>query len=138
MSGDRWSDEANCAGVGDYLFFPDGPAPQVAYRQAKPVCDVCPVWKFCRLASIGERDGFWAGVAPATRAKARSAMGVALDPDFPAAVSHRLADQAYALRLEPEAVAAGWLGERRARLWMDYEYPNRVWFGEERVRDGAA
>jgi WhiB family redox-sensing transcriptional regulator len=55
-----WHRWARCSGRGADLFYPD-PATAAAIATARRVCAGCQVVEECRAASVGERDGIWAG-----------------------------------------------------------------------------
>jgi len=69
-----WQDYAACKGVPTDVFFtadsPDrGDLLPVDkglqggnLRAARKMCSTCPVWEYCRVSSLGEEDGYWAGV----------------------------------------------------------------------------
>lgn len=84
MSRDHsWLDDAVCTSIGEELFFPapdavnSGGGRNVArHRAAVQVCSGCPVWQECRIASVGEDHGTWAGTSPGERSRFRGASGL--------------------------------------------------------------
>ncbi|MEU5900635.1 WhiB family transcriptional regulator [Streptomyces venezuelae] len=69
-----WMADALCAQVGPDLFFPNSAA---GYRQAKQICDRCPVREDCTEAAAAYegtshrhlRHGTWGGLTPTTRTR---------------------------------------------------------------------
>ena len=57
-----WYDDAACRGIDPALFYP-GPGDVVVARQARAVCDVCPVQRQCLSHALAcqEHHGIWGG-----------------------------------------------------------------------------
>lgn len=102
-----WRDFAACSGLPTDWFYPDEvddpdqPEPNVMpYRERmkmlRPACQECLVFSECRLASIAELGGMWAGVAERKRMAMRSKHYPDWDVDVLLDASHQ------ALRLMDE------------------------------------
>ena len=74
-----WIADAACAEVGEWLFFPVDKAGQgniTRLKLARQVCEGCPVWRECRIASLGESYGTWAGTNRIERERFRADTGL--------------------------------------------------------------
>ena len=62
----KWMDQALCAQTDPEAFYPERGA---SHREAKNVCERCPVRPDCLDWAIkhGESDGVWGGMGPAER-----------------------------------------------------------------------
>lgn len=80
--GISWEDKANCASVGPELMYTE--ASNEASSVARRVCHGCPVKAACRIASLPEKHGVWAGRATTPRAAERRLIGYTpIDGDIP-------------------------------------------------------
>jgi hypothetical protein len=75
-----WRDHASCEGIPTDAFYPDDDDPDLdpiamPYRDRvkalRPLCQGCAVFEECRLASIAELGGMWAGVTERPRLSMR-------------------------------------------------------------------
>lgn len=66
----EWRDSALCQHVSPEIFFPEKGA---NVRQAKRICEGCPVLKECRSYALAHRDliGVWGGLSDRDRALVR-------------------------------------------------------------------
>lgn len=75
MSRPTWHHLAACRGTGPARFYPDAAARKMAatdpYRQARKVCETCPVVDECRQAGQSEAHGVWGGQSPSERRQVR-------------------------------------------------------------------
>ena len=73
ISPPSWMEDALCQEVGVEVFFPpdDKPVSRDFYRQAKRICDNCPVKKQCLDFGISDQYGVWGGTTPQERVKIR-------------------------------------------------------------------
>lgn len=83
---EEWKEQAVCATVGAEMFFPPdedsqgGVVPSL-YRQAKRICNTCPVRAECLeyilaregTVQVAQRHGVWGGLTPSERARVSSA-----------------------------------------------------------------
>lgn len=124
---DHWMDHASCAGVPEIqarFFGHEGIAPAEShYRDAKQMCDACPVARHCRLASIGEADGLWALLTANNRVQFRSIWGITDPTGGLAAEGHRRAQVAWVYEQDPVDAAVEWLGPAAGRAWLDWYAP---------------
>jgi WhiB family redox-sensing transcriptional regulator len=68
-----WQRDALCQEIGVEVFFPpdDKPVSRDFYRQAKRICNNCPVIAECLEFGISEQYGVWGGTTPQERVKIR-------------------------------------------------------------------
>ena len=71
-----WRDHASCQGIPTDLFYPDDEdddttPSDLSYTERlktlRPLCQGCAVFEECRLASVAELGGMWAGVSERKR-----------------------------------------------------------------------
>lgn len=70
---ERWREDAECIGVGDVLFFADGPGESMA--DAKWLCGRCPVRQECLDFAISHsymEFGVFGGMSPRERQRERA------------------------------------------------------------------
>lgn len=124
---DHWTEHAACAGTTDdeVRFFAHERVQSVEahYRDAKQMCDACPVAKHCRLASLGEADGLWALLTTNERNNFRNFWKIVDFTGGMAAEGHRRAQIAWVYEQDPVEQAIDWLGEDAGRAWMDWYAP---------------
>jgi hypothetical protein len=124
---DHWMDHASCAGVpeSEVRFFPyeNVRSAESHYRDAKQMCDACPVAKHCRLASLGEADGLWALLTTNERTNFRYHWKISDHTGGMAADGHRRAQVAWVHDIDPEDMAVEWLGDAAGKAWMDWYAP---------------
>lgn len=124
---DRWMEHAACAGVPEHevrFFANERALPREAdYRDAKQMCDACPVAKHCRLASLGEQDGLWALLTNIERVNFRRYWGISDPTGGLATDGHKRAEIAWIYNQDPEEAAITWLGESAGKAWMDWYAP---------------
>ncbi len=75
LSRPAWHERAACRGIGPEAFYPPAGSRETTtthlYRDARKVCETCPVVDECRDAGQSEAHGMWAGESPSERRRAR-------------------------------------------------------------------
>lgn len=70
---DNWRAQAACAGLDVNLFIPEGRGDkgERAYKEARLICDTCPVSQPCLAYALREHieEGMWGGTTPKERKK---------------------------------------------------------------------
>lgn len=116
-----WTEHASCAGLPADAFFmgdtedmdiTERNEVQAEYRERlrilRPICAGCSVWQECRVSSIGEEGGTWAGVTETRRHRARRAFFPTWSvEELQAATARALADHTPGADLAPALEAEG-------------------------------
>lgn len=74
MTEDRWQDHAKCLGVTPETMFPERGDGQ-GWREARKVCDGCPVLERCLSEHLDEMHGCFGGTSPRERVELRMKLG---------------------------------------------------------------
>lgn len=124
MTAGRWPELANCVGTYVDEFYPSGPGAGGTFVRltVRDLCTDCPVRDACRVASVGERWGWWGGLSQVDREEMRAAIGYEM-PDLDSDVAnkfHRAADRGYATD-DMLGALARIIGERRAAIVMGWK-----------------
>lgn len=122
MKPNHWSDLANCRGTYVEEFYPSGPdaGGTVVLKTVQALCRDCPVKDACRVASVPEHWGFWAGLGQVERRKMRRAVNyVPPDMDKDIGRFHRAADRGFAEGNMHTALSR-LLGQKRAAVVLGW------------------
>lgn len=118
----HWSDGAACKDRDTEEFFVENSNGR-AYRELGDMCESCPVAMYCRVSSLGEFGGFWAGLPPHHRQRFRSFWGVSDTLGHLAADGQRVAAKAWREEVTALDAARQWLGKEIGDAWMDWYAP---------------
>ena len=135
MRDGHWADNSACQGMDTEEFFVRN-ANGTAYRKFEEMCESCPVAAFCRLASLGEQDGFWAGISPHQRQRFRVYWGISDVFGSLATEGHNAALDAWRNEVPAGIAARHWLGPVVGNAWLDWYAPTlseddyREFYGE--------
>lgn len=118
----HWSEQAACKGIDTEAFFAEN-ANGRAYWKFEEICQSCPVAMLCRISSLGESDGFWAGLTPKQRLRFRVYWGVSDALGTLATEGQRVAADAWRNEITPGIAARHWLGPVVGNAWIDWYAP---------------
>lgn len=118
----HWADKAACKGTDTEAFFVENSNGKV-YRKFEDMCASCPVAMLCRISSLGESDGYWAGLTPNQRQRFRVYWGVSDVLGTLAVEGQRVALDAWRNEITPGIAARHWLGPSVGNAWIDWYAP---------------
>lgn len=118
----HWADKAACKEIDTERYFADR-ANGRAYKDLEPLCESCPVAQFCRISSLGESEGFWAGLTPHQRLRFRTFWGISDPFGMLATEGHRVAAAAWRNGVTPGIAARDWLGPNVGNALLDWLAP---------------
>lgn len=118
----HWSDKATCKDMNTEEFFVENSNGRV-YRKFEQMCESCPVATYCRLSSLGEAEGYWAGLTPNQRQRFRVYWGVSDVLGTLAVEGQRVASDAWRDEVPAGIAARHWLGPTVGNAWVDWYAP---------------